>query len=243
MKRVATTITGLISLLLLAGTASAAPRSPQVVVNGGTLQGYLNSVGESINVQTDQQDIQRWAATVSNNSTFTIQVELSGNAASNSLGLYNASLPGAPNPLTDLYQAFPGAATNGWFCIASFRTAPTRLVINLFDASATLQGTSFYQAPGNTPPDRNDFGFYLARPGVGPFFTQDARNPCGAAQALTYAGTGLNSGSWWLCFEDAQRGCGGPSDGDFDDAVLFLESVNPTPVNHTSWGQLKARFH
>src|SRR5207247_2839839 len=50
---------------------------------------------------------------------------------------------------------------------------------------------------------------------------------------------GLNSGSWWLCWEDSQVGCGGPADGDYDDAVLFLESVNPTPVSSTSWGQLK----
>lgn len=232
MKRVATTITGLIALALITGTASATLRSPQVVVNGGTLQAYLNSVGESINVQTDQQNIQRWAATVSNNSTFTLQVELSGNAASNQLGIYNASAAVPP-----LFLVFPGAATNGWFAVCSFRTAPTRVVVNLFDASATIQGTVTYLGA-----DRNDFGFYLQGTG-GLFFTQDVRNPCGAAQALTYAGTGLNSGSWWLCFEDTQRGCGGPSDGDFDDAVLFLESVNPTPVSHTSWGQLKSRFH
>ena len=231
MKRVATVIIGLITLLGIAGTASAALRSPQVPVAGGTLQGYLNSVGESINVLTDQQDIQRWAATVSNNSTFTIQVELSGNAAANQLGIYNASLAVPP-----LYLVFPGAATSGWFATASFRTAPVRVVVNLFDNNATFIATTTYLGA-----DRNDFAFYLSEPG-GLFYTQDARNPCGAAQALTYAGTGLNSGSWWLCWDDAQRGCGGPSDSDFDDAVLFLESVNATPASTTSWGQLKARF-
>src|SRR5262249_54394428 len=127
MKRVATTITGLIALLAIAGTSAAALRSPQVVVNGGTLQACLDSVGESINVQTDQQDVQRWTSTVSGNATFTIQVELSGNAAANQIGLYNASAAVPP-----LYLVFPGAATNGWFAIASFRTAPTRLVVNLF---------------------------------------------------------------------------------------------------------------
>jgi len=231
MKRVATVIIGLITLLGIAGTASAALRSPQVPVAGGTLQGYLNSVGESINVLTDQQDIQRWAATVSNNSTFTIQVELSGNAAANTYGLYNASLVAPP-----LYLVFPGAAASGWFATASFRTAPIRVVVNLFDNNAAFVATTTYLGA-----DRNDFAFYLSGPG-GLFYTQDARNPCGAAQALTYAGTGLNSGSWWLCWDDAQRGCGGPSDSDFDDAVLFLESVNPTPASTTSWGQLKARF-
>jgi hypothetical protein len=229
-------IIGSIALVAFAGSASAALRVPQIVVNGGTLQGYLNGVGEAINVSTDQQDIQRWTATVSNNSTFTIQVELSGNAASNTIGLYNAGFGVPP-----LYQVFPGAATNGWFAVASFRTAPVRVVVSLFDASAAFQGSTTYLAG---PPDRNDFGLYLQQSPVSgglTLFTQDARNPGAAAAALTYAGTGINSGSWWLCFEDQTAAQG--SDQDFDDCVLFLESVNPTPVSKTSWGQLKSRFH
>jgi hypothetical protein len=230
MKRLATMIIGTVALVAFAGSASAALRAPQVVVNGGTLQGYLNGVGEAINVSTDQQDIQRWQATVSNNSTFTIQVELTGNAAGNTIGIYNAGFAAPP-----LYQVFPGAATNGWFAVASFRTAPTRVIVSLFDAGAAFQGSTTYLAG---PPDRNDFGFYLQQAvGAGglTFYTQDARNPGGLAQALTYAGTGINSGSWWLCFDDA-------TDHDFDDCVLFLESVNPTPVSKTTWGSLKARF-
>ncbi len=229
MKRTVTMIMGTIALVAIAGTASAALRVPQIAVGGGGLQGYLNSVGESINVNTDQNAAQRWASTVSNNSTFTIQVELAGNAASNSLGLYNASTVGAPL----LYQVFPGAATAGWFAVASFRTAPVRVVVNLFDANAALQGTVTYLGA-----DKNDFGFYLMGPG-GLFYTQDSRNG-GNAQALTYAATGINSGSWWLCWEDLA--IGGGSDQDYDDAVLFLESVNPVPVSQTSWGQLKSRF-
>jgi hypothetical protein len=234
MKRFATMIIGSIALVAFAGSASAALRSPQVVINGGSLQGYLNSVGESINVLTDQQNIQRWLATVSNNSTFTIQVELAGNAAGNTYGIYNASLAVPP-----LYQCFPGAATNGWSCVASFRTAPTRLIVNLFDNSAAFQGSTTYLAG---PPDRNDFGFYLQQPpGLGlVFYSQDARNPGSLAQMVTFAGTGINSGSWWLCMEDLDPAQG--SDRDFDDAVLFLESINPTPVAKTSWGELKARF-
>jgi len=228
-------IIGTIALVAFASTASAALRAPQVVVNGGTLQGYLNGVGEAINVSTDQQDIQRWQATVSNNSTFTIQVELTGNAATNTIGIYNAGFAVPP-----LYQCFPGAATNGWFCVASFRTAPTRVTVSLFDAGAAFQGQTTYLAG---PPDRNDFGFYLQQDPAGPnltFYTQDARNPGGVAQALTYAGTGINSGSWWLCFED--QNASQSADYDFDDCVLFLESVNPTPVSKTTWGSLKARF-
>ena len=236
MKRLATMVIGTITMLALAGSASAALRSPQVVVNGGTLQGYLNSVGESINVSTDQQDIQRWQSTVSNNSTFTIQVELTGNAAGNAYGIYNASFAAPP-----LYQCFPGAATNGWYCVAAFRTAPTRVVVNLFDNNAAFQGSTTYLAG---PPDKTDFSFYLQQApgsGGGTLYQQDGRNAGSTAQALVYAGTGVNSGQWWLCFEDQTVAQG--SDRDFDDAVLFLESVSDVvPVAKTSWGTLKARF-
>ncbi len=232
MKRFVTMILSMLMLAAFAASASAALRVPQIAVGGGGLSGYLTSVGEaSINVNTDQVDVQRWASTVSSNSTFTIQVELAGNAASNTIGLYNAALA-----VPSLYQVFPGAASAGWFAVASFRTAPIRVVVNLFDDTAALQGTNTYLGA-----DRNDFGFYLSGPG-GLFYTQDARNTGGAAQALTYAGTGLNSGSWWLCWEDLAVN-GGGSDSDYDDAVLFLESVNPTPVNKTSWGELKKRFN
>jgi hypothetical protein len=225
MKRFVTL--AVLSLALVATTASAALRSPQVPVFGGGLQGYLNSVGESINVATDQNAAQRWVSTVSTNSVFTIQVELGANAANNTLGLYNAS---SVSP--SLYQVFPGAATAGWFAVASFRSSPTRVVVNLFDDNAASQGSTVYLGA-----DRNDFGFYISGPN-GTWYTQDSRN-AGAAQALTFAGTGINSGQWWLCFEDTTL------DGttqDYADAVLFLESVNPTPVSKSSWGELKRRF-
>ena len=232
MKRMVTVIIGALALIALASSAFAALRSPQVVVNGGGLQGYLNGVGESINVLTDQWDAQRWLSTVSNNNTFTIQVELAGNAASNTIGLYNAAF-GAP----PLYQVCPGAATSGWFAVASWRTAPTRVVVNLFDASSAFQGSTTYLAG---PPDKNDFGFYLQQnPGI-TLYSQDARNPGGLAQALAFKGTGQNTGSWWLAFEDLVTSQG--SDYDFDDCVLFCESINPTPVSKASWGSLKARF-
>ena len=218
--------------VLLSTSASAALRSPQVVVNGGSLQGYLNSQGESINVSTDQQDVQSWSTTVSDNSTFTLMIELSGNAGSNTIGIYNAGDVAPP-----LYQVFPGAAAAGWFAVASFRSAPTRLVVNLFDASAAFQGSVTYLAG---PPDANDFGYYLQQAGGLTLYSQDARNPGGVAQMLTYAGTGINVGSWWLAMEDQTVAQG--SDRDFDDAILFLESVNPTPVQATTWGAVKARF-
>ena len=225
MKRLATILAGLVALGAIAGSASAALRNPQAPVNGSCLQAVLNSKGESINVLTDQNAVQRWASTVSSNATFTIEVKLGAFAGADAIGIYNASAGVPP-----LYLVFPGAAGADWFATASFRSAPTRVVVNLFDNNAAFVGTNTYLGA-----DRNDFGFYLQGPG-GLFFTQDARNPGGLPYALTFAGTGLNSGSWWLAFEDA-------SDFDYCNAVLFLESVNPVPVNTTTWGSLKARFH
>jgi hypothetical protein len=234
MSNVATHIGRMIASLtlgaLLATSASAALRSPQVTVNGTALQTYLNSKGESINVNTDQDAAQTLATTTSDNSTFTLQIEMGGNAGTDTYGIYNGSLASPP-----LYQMFPGAATNGWFAVASFRSAPTRVTINLFDSNATFVGSTTYLGA-----DASDFGFYIQQnPGL-VLYSQDARNPGGAAQMLVYAGNGANAGSWWLAVEDQTASQG--ADYNFDDAVLFLESINPTPVQATTWGAVKARF-
>lgn len=234
MKTSATRFTAFLAAVsaaaLLATSASAALRVPQVPVIGGSLQGYLNGVGESINVNTDQDATQTWQTTVSNNATFTLMIELAGNAPVNNIGIYNASAAVPP-----LYQVFPGAASAGWFATCSFRNAPVRVVVNLFDNNAAFQGSTTYLGA-----DASNFGYYLQGPG-GLFYTQDSRNPGGLAQALAYGGTGNNTGQWWLAFEDLERN-NGAGDNDFNDAVLFLESIAPTPVSKTTWGALKVRF-
>lgn len=219
----------LIVVACLATPATADLRVPQVPVLGGSLQGYFNGVGESINVLTDQNAVQTWSTTVSDNSTFSLMIEVAGYAASNAIGIYNGSEV-APT----LYQVFPGAATAGWFATASFRASPIRVVINLFDQDAVWQGSNTYFGA-----DKDNFGYYIQGPG-GLYYTQDARNPGSSAQALAYAGTSENAGQWWLCWEDLL--VGGGSDQDYDDAILFLESVAPVPVHTTTWGALKVRF-
>jgi hypothetical protein len=201
-------------------------RVPQVVVNpgDGSLQGYFNGVGESINVATDQLDAQTWSTTISGNSTLTLMLEIAGNAPSNAIGVYNGN-DAAPV----LYQVFPGAATPGWHALAHFGAGGS-LVVSLFDQNAVYQGQTAYAGV-----DKNNFGFYLQGPG-GTFYSQDYRN-AGAAHVLTYAGTGVNFGCWWQCFEDLPA-----SDNDFNDAVLFVESVAPVPAAQTSWGRIKSLY-
>jgi hypothetical protein len=207
-------------------------RVPQVPVLGGTLQAYLNSKGETINVLTDQQDAQIWSQSASGNAAITLMVELTADAGVNTIGIYNGS-----NPTPPLYQVFPGAATAGWFAVMSFRTAPDRVVVNLFDSNAVLQGTVTYLGV-----DANNFGFYITNPSTGQtLYSQDGRNPGLSAQMLAYQGTGINIGEWWLCFED-RAVTGGGSDQDYDDAVLVLESVNPLATVPATIGGVKALY-
>jgi hypothetical protein len=212
-------------------TANAAfpLRAPQVTVNpgDGPIQGYFNGVGESINVATDQLDAQTWSTTISGNSTLTLMLEIAGFAASNTIGVYNGSASGTPA----LFQIFPGAATPGWYATAHFGLT-NNLVVSLFDGGANYQGQTSYLGV-----DRNNFGFYIQN-GTGTYYSQDVRN-AGQAHVLTFAGTGVNAGSWWQCFEDLPNAS---TDNDFNDAIVFVESINPVPTANTSWGRLKGLY-
>jgi len=225
-------VTGLAVFAVATSVSTAAafnPRVPQVAVGGASLQTYLTANDGGINVNTDQVDAQVWTSSVSGNATFTLQIELAGNAAQNDIGIYNAG--GPVNP--PLYLVFPGAATAGWFATCHFGPGGS-LIVLLYDQNAVFQGQNNYSGV-----NRNSFGFYLQGPG-GTFYSQDARNAGGFAQALTYLGTGQNFGDWWECFEDLAVAQG--SDQDFDDAVLLLQSVAPTPTRPTSWGRLKSLY-
>lgn len=203
--------------------AEAALRVPQVPVLGGTLQAYLNSVGESINVLTDQDATQTWSHTASGTTTYTIQLQNSP-LSGHEFGLYNPS-DGGPQ-LCMLVNAGVNA-----FSTATFK--PGNLVtVNRFDADANFLGTMTY---GSVDPA--NIGFYLATL-LGVAYTEDAKNPFGAAHALAFRGTGQNAGTWWLCWDERQ----GIQDQDYDDCVVLMESVNPTPVSRASWGSVKARF-
>jgi hypothetical protein len=239
MKRAATTlIVSLVALVASATLVHAALRVPQVPVVGGGLQAYLISVGESINVNTDQDATQTWSHTVSGTTTYTIQFQSSPNAAIQQFGMYNASAVIPP-----LFFLMSGAVGPLGFSTATFQPG-NLLVVNRFDANANFLSTTTF---GGIDP--NNFGFYLSTQ-AGTVFTQDARNPGGAARAITFKGTGANAGTWWLCWDEPAvgapadaAGAPGGGDQDFDDLVVLLESVNPTPVSKTSWGQLKSRFN
>lgn len=217
------------ALYSAAGAASA--RAPQIPLQTGwdgySLQAYMNGCGQAINTLADQVDYQTWQSAANSTATFALRVELAGNARSNSVGIYNAS---QTNPLK--FLVFPGAAAAGWYATCAFGTSG-QMVVRLFDQHNVLQGITNYSGV-----DRSNFGFYLQGP-AGTFWSQDSRNAGGKPQAVTFAGTGSYAGRWWECFEDLPYAT---SDVDFQDSILLLEAVAPTPVRSGSWSAVKALY-
>ena len=198
-------------LLVAPPPAAAALRSPQVPVAGGALATFFASQGQAINPATDQQDLQQLSVAPGTGFGFIAH----GPDVTADAGVYNTLLASPP-----LYQVWPGAAEPGWFTVCSFRTAPIRLVVNLFDEQSAIQGSTTYLGAGGT------------------VYLQDARNPLGAARILTYSGTGAQQGATWFAIET-----GSTTDGDFADLILLVNlALAPVDVEHASWGTLKRRF-
>jgi hypothetical protein len=227
-----------ISMLMLTAAAAAfavpsqaALRVPQILFGSTQLQGRLDGLGESISVLTQQEAALVWGSTVSSNATMTILYELSGNPTGDELGI--AKLNAAGNVVTGLAMVFPAAADSGWFAVASFRPGDN-LIVTLFNQNATLIGQTAY-----TGVNRNLFAYYIGHI-HGTFYSHEGFNSDGKVHALAYAATGINAGSWWLAWEDTP--IAEYTTKNFMDALMFLESVNPTPVTRSSWGAVKERF-
>lgn len=221
----------LVGLAAGSGPAAAALRVPQIPFASAALQTRLGNLGESINVLTQQQDGMVWSSSVSGNSVLTIQFDLASNIGDAEMGI--AKLDATGTSVTGLATVFPSVADNGWFAVASFRAGGV-LIVNLFNQSAVLVGTMNYTGVNSAL-----FAYYLTTAG-NTFYSHDGFNGDGKAHALVYAGTGQNAGCWWQCWEDAPIPNYGGAD--FDDALVFIESQNPTPVSRTTWGKVKARF-
>ena len=213
----------LLACPLLFAPPAAALRSPQVPVAGSALATFFASQGQAINPATDQQDLQQLSVAPGTSFDFIAH----GPDLSVSAGLYNTPLASPP-----LYQVWPGAAAPGWFTACSFRTAPTRLVVNLFDAQSVFLATTTYLGA-----DPSAFGIY-GQTAAGIVYLQDGRNPLGAARILTFSGTGTHQGATWFAIET-----GSTTGGDFADLILLVNlALAPVDVELASWGTLKRRF-
>jgi hypothetical protein len=216
--------TGLTLSLLVApvSIASAFPlRDPQVVFASEDLQSALSP----INVLTDQLDAQVWDASAYGNPTFTLMIELIPNAPFNTIGVYNTTVPASP-----LFSIFPGTASAGWFATAHL--AGGNLAVTLFDPNSVIRSQITYAGVNALA-----FGFYLVSP-AGTFYSEDSHNG-GSPHVLTYLGTGSNFGDWWQCFESSTDPT---ASADFDDVVLLMQLVTPTPTHTSTWGRLKSLY-
>ena len=209
--------------MLVTSSAQAALRQPQVSVSGTALATFFTSQGQSINVNTDQLDVQQLSVT----GTAPFEVRLLRSSSGTSLGVHNAA-PANPK----LYPLFQGLATTGWYAQCTFQSNPTRLAVSVFDANNTPQGTASYNGA-----DRSAFSIYDAST-AGTFYLKDSRNAGGVAKILAFSGTGARAGwTWFACETSAGPG------GDYADfvALVNLSSVT-TPTMQTAWGRLKQLY-
>jgi hypothetical protein len=220
-------VVSVLLLLLAASLAFAAPRAQQVPVSGTALAEFFASQGQVINVNTDQLNLQSLSVSAGTS----LEVHSFGpQATATSVGTYNSN--GGKKTPPALYTVLSSAMAPGWYATASFRTGPSRLLVNLYDALHTLQGTNTYQGANAA-----SFGIYDSGPG-GTFYLDDARNSGGAAKILAYSGTGARAGWTWFACETSPG-----SGGDFADYVVVVNlSSSTVPVRQTAWGELKAMF-
>lgn len=210
---------------LVAASARASLRSPQIPVSGTALQAFFTEYGQAINVDTDQLDLQ--VLSLPNNVTFQIDALFVGTGPATS-GIYNAGLASPP-----LYQVFPSAVSIGWYAVFKFHTSPLHVLVNLFDAGGVIVGTNSYLGA-----DPSQIAFYLQLNAGGTFYSEDARN--GGARMLAFNAPGYGPGAMWLAWETGP----GPG-GDFADSIWLIQDAFapfPVPVMQTSWGALKQRF-
>jgi hypothetical protein len=225
MKKWVLRFLALAGLLFVATSAHAFPlRSPQVPFNPGPLQGYLNIVDPGINVLTDQLNAQVWTVSVTGNSDFTLTLK-NGIGQGNQVGVYNATLAAPP-----LCQVFPPNAVPGWYSTLNFSGG--NLTVNSFDQNSVFLGSVFFPNVSASA-----FGIYTLGP-CGLWYSEDARNG-GSPQMLAYQSPSI-VGDFWLCWSACHYD---PAAGStFDDVVLNVQSVHPTPAANSTWGSIKGRY-
>ena len=209
--------------LLATASAHATPvlgNSLQTVINGlyqSATCPSCSQVGQAPNVNTNQAlPDATWQIEASGSSIATIVLELAGFADQNIFGIYDIYDP------THTVQLFDGAASSGNSVLLSFDD--TGMAYRNFSAT----GVSF---------DGGYFGYYLQTPD-NIFYSQAGLNPGASDQMVALQGDGdmiklpnklpgvWGSSSYILAWEDLAYAS---SDRDFDDFVIYVESVTAVP--------------
>ncbi len=200
----------------LTANAFAAEETLQQIFNGFTLSNGHVSTVDAVNGMIKDPGDSTWAIGGTGQSAVTFIIELAGNAAVNSFGIYDATDD------TKLVQIMSGPDTNGAKKIVTFNMAGD-VELNYVDTGVKFAG--------------NAFGYYINTPD-GIFYSDTSKNTDQYDHMWAYAGTGDTiklpgnpfSGIWGdneyaLAFEDSING----GDKDHNDLVVMVESVNPVP--------------
>jgi hypothetical protein len=219
------------AVFLLAGTSTAASFGGD---GGAGLQGVLDGITtapvagtSSVNVTTDElADAvdSYWNIDGSGGSVATVIIELAGFAGTNTFGIFDPT-----NPAIQV-QLFAGAATTGSQSLLSV-LADGSIVVNFVDTGVDFGATSFGYYLDSTP---------TAAIGGGFFYSDTSLNTDGVDHMYAYQGNeidtiqigGLAPGifadnQFILAFEDLRLDA--PSDFDYTDFVVIVESVRPIP--------------
>ena len=234
-----------IPILLLSGTWAAEARGayplryPQVAFNSTAVQAFLDASDGGIQAGTDQLDAQ--VVSFSGIAQVFVVEYLQGTGLE--FGAYDPNSAGTPVRCPFFT---PASAPRG---VVTCRLAgDSALLVAEFDSLANLVRSASYPWAAHMK-----FGFYVTGPG-GTWYSQDARN-AGVPHALTYGGTGANTGVLYECFEP---GAFDPADpGAFGGLVVGFDTsscgtpssragralgVECSPTVVFTWGGLKAIY-
>lgn len=225
--------------------AAATSAGATAILPGGetSLQDVINSLYKGANcpgcsdialapdVNADQAGAdQLWAIEASGVSAATVIIEIAGNANSNAFGIYDAQ-----NGNT--VQLFGGPADQADQALVSVsQTGQVTVIYLQRDAGGNLTAVN-YTSSGVGYFTSNLFGYYLGT-GGGTFYSEAARNVDGEDQMVAFRGDGdvirlpgnsagvWGSSSYILAWEDLRYSL---SDKDFNDFVVYVESVTGVP--------------
>lgn len=209
--------------LLLSGAAHAVTILPGSETSLNDLfndpaTGWIKS-GPTLNVNgPEQKTSAAWDIGATTLSGSSLMIELAGNAAFNTFGIYDINATG------NYLELFNGAASAGDSAVFTY-IGSNKFLNLLTNTMATFSSSSF--------------GFYLGTPSS-TFYSDASKNPNGSDQMVAFEGgqgrtaNFLGTGTfpwlpneWVFAWEDIAYNS---SDKDFNDFVVTVESVTPHPV-------------
>jgi len=207
-----------------AGQASAAcsfggSAEPSLQATFDTMLG-----ADTVNVQTDciAEGADAIWNTVGQIGTVEIEIELAGNASSNTFGIYDF----VTGNRIRIFEGNDGANTLGVVQVSQTGSGQWRARVRDFNVSVADGETGTgYGAWSNL--SSSAFGFYLGTATNGIFYSETGRNTDGVDHMYAYGPLGGDfQGDHLIAWEDLING----QDRDYQDLVVKLQDIVPVPV-------------